>query len=116
MAGMQPLPPEPESGGPNQEDKLVFGLPKSQLILGAMCAALCFIYAYAIEIQEMICAFGESDRDVPELGLIIVGMGRVGKKLLEEMVCNWHKSYQEFHMTALLTRTFVAVARDDYDK
>jgi hypothetical protein len=88
MAGMRPIvPPEREEERKRTlSSRSAFGIENSQLLLGAAFALLCFVYAYAIEIQEFICSFGASDRDVPELGLIIVGMGRVGKQLLEELV------------------------------
>jgi homoserine dehydrogenase len=64
----------------------IMGLPAGQLGVGVLVALGCFLYAYGIETQEFICSFGASDRETPELGLIIIGLGRVGRKLLDELL------------------------------
>ena len=62
------------------------GVGKVNFAMACLIAIGCFLYAYGIETQEFICSFGASDRNVPELGLVIIGLGRVGRKLLEEMM------------------------------
>lgn len=61
-------------------------VPAGQLALGVLVALGCFLYAYGIETQEAICSYGASERETPELGLIIIGLGRVGRKLLDELL------------------------------
>jgi hypothetical protein len=64
---------------PNQ-NKL--DLHKHTIWLGVALAAVGFIYAYGIEFQEFVCAFGSDDSDAPELGVILVGFGRVGQQVV----------------------------------
>ena len=67
-------------------ERKVMGLPAKHLGAGLLVALVCFLYAYGIETQEFICSFGASDRETPELGLIIIGLGRVGRQLLDELL------------------------------
>jgi hypothetical protein len=55
-------------------------------VLAAVCACLCLLYTQGIQMQEAICSIGASDQDAPELGLIIVGLGQLGQKLLQELM------------------------------
>ena len=64
---------------PNQ-NKL--DLHKHTIWLGVALAAMAFLYAYGIEVQEFVCAFGSDDSDTPELGVILVGFGRVGQQVV----------------------------------
>ena len=67
-------------------ERKVMGLPAKQVGAGMLVALVCFLYAYGIETQEFICSFGASERETPELGLIIIGLGRVGRQLLDELL------------------------------
>ena len=75
-------PSAPKPPPPSQQD----GIGARHVALGIAAALCCFLWAYGIETQEFICSFGASDRETPELGLIILGLGRTGRKLLGELL------------------------------